>query len=162
MDPCLRTLVLPAQIQRVGLETLSSRPELEHFWDQPGHEPMPSILDPGGIQFCNGRLLLGQISSTLTDPQANLNPSTGEMAIRTAIGEILPALKDVAGTWHRCLVAFSRDQLPLVGKVPGYEGLHVFSGFSNPLTLIPPVAQRFAAHVARTTDDLIVQLHPGR
>lgn len=162
MDPCLRTLVLPAQIQRVGLETLSSRPEFEHFWDQPGHEPMPSILDPGGIQFCNGRLLLGQISRTLTDPQANLNPSTGEMAIRTAIGEILPALKDVAGTWHRCLVAFSRDQLPLVGKVPGYEGLHVFSGFSNPLTLIPPVAQRFAAHVAGTADDLIVQLHPGR
>ncbi len=162
LETRLQALVMPAQIQRAQLERQSTRPELETLWDQPGQEAAPPILDAGAIQFRNGRVVMGQISRTLTDPQATVTATVGEMAIRTAVGDVLPGLRQVPGTWHKCLVAFSRDQLPLVGSVPGYPGLHLFTSFSNPLTLIPPVAQRFAAHVTQSADPIIDQLAPAR
>ncbi len=158
----LRALVMPAQIHRFQLERQSTRPEVEALWDQPGQETAPPILDAGAIQFRNGRVLMGQISRTLTDPQATVTTTVGEMAIRTAVGAVLPGLQHVPGTWHKCLVAFSRDQMPIVGAVPGRMGLHLFTSFSNPLTLIPPIAQRFAAHVTGSADPILDQLAPAR
>ena len=72
--------------------------------------------------------------------------------------QILPALKDLPGTWYHCLVAFSSNQLPLIGAIPGLEGVHVFSGFSNPLVLIPPLAKRFANFATRQEDEIITQM----
>ncbi len=60
---------------------------------------------------------------------------------------MLPALANLPGTWHHCLVAFSANRLGLIGEIPEFKGVHIFSGFSNPLVLVPPLARRFAKFV---------------
>jgi glycine/D-amino acid oxidase-like deaminating enzyme len=67
----------------------------------------------------------------------------------------IPALAQVPGTWRRCRVSFSRDGLPLVGQVPGVEGLHMMAGFSAPFVYLPPVAQRFAQAVVGDADPVL-------
>lgn len=148
-DIKLRSLVMPARLQRFQLEAASTTDD--RLWDEQGLELAPPILDAGAIQFLDGSLRLGQLSRTLTDTQATINPEASEATIRAGVGQILPALKDLPGTWYHCLVSFSRiseagrsDRLPLFGSIPGKTGIHVFSGFSNPLVIIPPLAQRFA------------------
>ncbi|MBL1174648.1 NAD(P)/FAD-dependent oxidoreductase [Pantanalinema sp. GBBB05] len=161
-DVPLRSFVMPAVTQRFQLEASASTAELDHLWDQPGHEPAPAILDAGAVQFQDGSLRVGQVSRTLTDLHTHIDPVTSEQAIRTQVGAILPALKDLPGTWHHCLVAFSHDHLPLIGEIPGIHGLQLFSGFSNPLAIVPPLAHRFAAQVIGKEDDLLSQLSPAR
>lgn len=166
VDIKLRSLIMPANTQRFKLEATSSTVELDPLWDEPGHELIPPILDAGAIQLMDGTLRIGQVSRSLTDPNAAIDAAASEQAMRTQIGRILPALKDLPGTWHHCLIAFSRDSLPLVGTVAGVENVHLFSGFSNPLAIVPPVARRFAQAatdaIATTKDPLLVQLSPNR
>ncbi|MGI0486030.1 NAD(P)/FAD-dependent oxidoreductase [Pantanalinema rosaneae CENA516] len=161
-DVHLRSLVMPAVTQRFQLEASASTAELDHVWDQPGYEPAPPILDAGAVQFLDGSLRVGQVSRTLTDPQAAIDPVASEQAIRSQVGAILPALQDLPGTWHHCLVAFSHDHLPLIGEIPGITGLQLFSGFSNPLAIVPPLAQRFAASAIGQEDELLSLLSPAR
>jgi glycine/D-amino acid oxidase-like deaminating enzyme len=158
----MKSLVMPAETKRFQLEAASSQAELDELWDQPGHEPVPPILDAGAIQFIDGSLRIGQVSRTLTDPEAPIDPAQSEAEMRTQVGEILPALKNLPGTWHHCLIAFSSDRLPLIGPVPNVEGVHLFSGFSNPLVVVPTLARRFAANAANQPDEIIAQLSPAR
>ncbi|MDH6100857.1 FAD-binding oxidoreductase [Anabaenopsis sp. FSS-46] len=160
VDLKLNTLVMPANLQRFDLEAESSK--IEALWQDTTKEPVPPILDVGAIQFQDGSLRLGQISRSLTDPFAQINAQESENWLRTSIQQVLPPLANLPGTWHHCLVAFSGDRLPLVGAIPGFEGIHVFSGFSNPLVIIPPLARRFADFVAGKKDKIITQLSPGR
>ncbi len=162
VDLQLRTLVMPAQTKRFELEAESSTPEIDKLWDEPHRELLPPILDAGAIQFLDGRLRLGQLSRVLTDPNAMVDPSESEAAIRENVGHVLPELGKLPGTWHHCLVGFSGDRLPLVGSIPGVEGVYVFSGFSNPLVIVPPLAQRFANWAAGHKDEIIAQLSPSR
>lgn len=160
VEPKLHTLVMPANQIRFALEAASSTDELDSLWDEPGNELLPAIFDPGAIQFLGGRILLGQISRVLTDVNAHSNPQTSEAKLRAGIRQILPDLADLPGTWQTCLVAFSATGLPIVGPVPNIKGIHVFSGFTNPLVYTPPLAQRFAA-VATGKEDLpLTQLAP--
>ncbi|MGK7901148.1 MAG: NAD(P)/FAD-dependent oxidoreductase [Hormoscilla sp.] len=152
----LRTIVFSVNTQRYGLEAKAC--ELDSKWDEPGHELVPPILDPGAVPFPDGSIRLGQISRVLTDPQAKVDPAASEAAIRTHVGKILPALAQLPGTWHSCLVAFSRDILPVVGPIPGMTGIHVFSSFTSPMVFAPPLAQRFAKYMAGVPDDLIQQM----
>lgn len=78
--------------------------------------------------------------------------------MRKSVGEVLPALENLPGTWHDCLVGFSSDRLPLIGTIPGFERVHLFSGFSNPLVIIPPLAKRFANFASGKEDEIIIQL----
>ena len=160
VDLKLSTLVMPANLQRFDLEAESSR--IEALWQDTTKEPVPPILDVGAIQFQDGSLRLGQISRVLSDPFAQINAQQSENWLRTSIQQVLPPLANLPGTWHHCLVAFSGDRLPLVGAIPGFEGIHVFSGFSNPLVIIPPLARRFADFLAGKKDEIITQLSPGR
>jgi glycine/D-amino acid oxidase-like deaminating enzyme len=162
VDLQLRTLVMPADIERFQLETKSSTPELESLWDEPSHELQPPILDAGAIQFLDRSLRLGQISRVLTDPNAQVDPVASEATIRAGVTQVLPTLGNLPGHWRHCLVGFSGDRLPLIGTVPGYDGIYVFSGFSNPLAIVPPLAQRFARWVSGQDDDIIAQLSPLR
>jgi glycine/D-amino acid oxidase-like deaminating enzyme len=166
VDIKLRSLVMPADAQRFNLETTSSTAELDNLWNEPGHEPIPPILDAGAIQLRDGTLRIGQVSRALTDPNAAIDAIASEQAMRTQVGKILPALKDLPGTWHHCLIAFSRDSLPLVGSIADIENVHLFSGFSNPLAIVPPLARRFAQAatdaIATTEDLLLAQLSPNR
>lgn len=157
VDLKLRTLVMPAAIKRFDLEAKASTAQIDPLWDEPGHEPVPPILDAGAIQFLDGSLRIGQLSRVLTDPHAKVEPEASETAIRTQVGTILPRLERLPGTWHHCLVAFSSSRLPRMGAL-GIEGAYVFSGFSNPLVFVPPLAQRFARWVAGQDDPIIAQL----
>jgi len=144
VDLKLQTLVMPAQLKRFQLEAESSKTEVDYLWEEPETEIVPYILDPGAIQFKNGRIIIGQISRTLSDRHAKIDPKTSETALRTQVGKILPKLANLPGTWHHCLVAFSHNRLPVIGAIPDFTGIHIFSGFSNPLVFVPPLAKHFA------------------
>jgi glycine/D-amino acid oxidase-like deaminating enzyme len=107
-------------------------------------------------------LRLGQISRTLTDPHAEINSQASEQWLRTSIGRILPLLENLPGNWYHCLVAFSPNRLPLIGAIPEFQGVHLFSGFSNPLVFVPPLAQRFAKFVSSQEDEIISQILSDR
>lgn len=162
VDLTLRTLVMPAETQRFQMEAEAGKLDKAALWDQQIEEVAPPILDPGAIQFADGRIRIGQISRTLTNPQAQVDAAQSEAAIRAAVGQFLPALKDLPGDWHRCLVAFSGDRLPLIGPVLDHEHLHIFAGFSNPFAILPPLAKRFANFATGQPDDLIAQLSVSR
>ncbi|BAY09913.1 NAD(P)/FAD-dependent oxidoreductase [Calothrix sp. NIES-2098] len=156
VDLRLNTLVMPANLQRFQLEAQST--QVDELWNEPGNQPVSPILDAGAIQFQDGSLRLGQISRTLTDPHAEVNSQESEQWLRDSIGKVLPALANLPGTWHHCLVAFSANSLPLIGAIPEFSSIHIFSGFSNPLVLVPPLAQRFAKFVSGKEDEIIAQL----
>jgi glycine/D-amino acid oxidase-like deaminating enzyme len=162
VDLRLQTIVMPAELKRFGMEAEAGRSEVDSFWDEPGHEVTAPILDAGAVQFRDGRLRLGQISRTLTDPGACVDASQSNAAIRAGVGRLLPTLQALPGEWHSCLVAFSGDRLPLMGALPETEGIHLFSGFSNPFAILPPLAQRFARHMAGQPDRIVTQLSPER
>lgn len=158
----LRSLVMPANTKRFQLEAEASTATLDNLWDQPGSEPMPPILDAGATQLLDGSLRMGQMSRVLTDPNAPIDAVASETVMRTNVGAVLPALAGLPGTWHHCLIAFSHDRLPLIGAIPNTEGIHLFSGFSNPLAIVPTLARRFASHATGQKDELIAQLSPDR
>lgn len=162
VDLHLRTLVMPAQTKRFQLEAESSKAEIDSLWDEVGYEPVPPVLDAGAIQFLDGSLRLGQVSRALTDPNAKIDSVESAAALWASVGQVLPALGSLPGTWRHCLVGFSSDRLPLIGPIPGVEGVHVFSGFSNPLVILPPLAQRFANWATGQEDQAITQLSPSR
>ncbi|MBN3961184.1 FAD-binding oxidoreductase [Nostoc sp. NMS8] len=156
VDVRLRTLVMPANVQRFQLEAEST--QVDELWDELGNELVPPILDAGAIQFQDGSICIGQISRAIADPHAKVNSEVSEKWLRKGVGQILPALENLPGTWYHCLVAFSSNQLPLIGAIPGFESVHVFSGFSNPLVLIPPLAKRFANFATGQKDGVITQM----
>jgi glycine/D-amino acid oxidase-like deaminating enzyme len=158
----IQALVMPAETKRFQMEAEASAPETDALWDEPGHEMAPAILDSGVIQFQDGALRIGQISRAFTAPDPAANALKSEQLMRAAITRQIPSLKEVPGTWHACQVPFCRDGLPLVGPVPGTTGLHVFSGFSSPFALLPPIAVRFARWSTGQPDALIEQMQPGR
>lgn len=158
----LRTIVMTAPLERVSLEMAASAIDREAVWEQPDQELVPPVMDAGAVQFQDGTIRLGQLSRALSDPAAKIDPATSEATIRTAVGQVLPALQALPGTWHHCLVAFSRDRLPLIGPVPGFTGLHLFTGFSTPLVALPTLAQRYARQLAGTPDPWLPQMTPDR
>jgi glycine/D-amino acid oxidase-like deaminating enzyme len=121
---------------------------------------VPPILDAGAVQLLDGSLRIGQLSRVLTDPHAQVVPAQSEAAIRSQVGKVLPALEKLPGTWHHCLVAFSSNRLAVVGPLSNIEGAYIFSGFTNPLVFVPPLAKRFANWVAGQEDEIIAQLPP--
>ena len=162
VDLKLRTLVMPALLKRFELEAESSRIEVDFLWDEPSKELLSPILDPGAIQFNDGSLRIGQLSRTLSDLNAKVDRETSFRAIRAGIGKVLPALAGLPATWHDCIVAFSADKLPVVGPIGSRPGLYVFSGLSNPLAIVPAVAERFANWATGEKDWAIELLSPDR
>ncbi|ODG97630.1 FAD-dependent oxidoreductase [Nostoc sp. KVJ20] len=156
VDIKLRTLVMPANLQRFQLEAEST--QVDELWDELGNDLVPPILDAGAIQFPDGSIRIGQISRVIADPHAKVNSEVSEKWLRRSVGQILPTLENLPGTWYHCLVAFSGNQLPLIGAIPGFESVHVFSGFSNPLVLIPPLAKRFANFATGNEDEIITKM----
>lgn len=160
VDVKLSTLLMPAVLQRFGFEAKAGKDD--EIWRHPGNEPEAAILDTGVVQFLDGSLRIGQISRTLTDPDAKVDAFVSEKWLRDSIGRILPCLSSIPATWRHCLVAFSKDSLPLVGAVPEHNNIYIFSGFSNPLVYIPPLAARFANWASGQEDEVINQLSPNR
>lgn len=157
----LRTLVMPAVLKRFALEAAASNPELE-MWATPDNEPVPSILDPGAIQFLDGSYCLGQVSRVLTNPKAEIDAKTSEEKIRTGIAKILPTLGNLPGKLRHCLVTFTSSSRPLVGAVANWTGIHLFSGFTSTLVFAPPLAKRFASWAAQEANQILPELPPVR
>ena len=140
----------------------STNADQDAVWDIAGREILPPSIDAGAIQFLDGRIRFGQLSRVLTDPYAAIDPIQSEAAIRASISKILPKVGELKGIWRNCLVAFSSDNLPLVGAVNGYENLHLFSGFTSPTVYVPALSKRFASHLTGKTDTIIPLLSPQR
>jgi len=161
-DLKLRTIVMPADMQRFQLESEASAVGVDRLWDAPSSELMPPSIDPGAIQFFDRTMRLGQFSRLLTDPYAKIDAKQSELEIRAKIGKLLPSLATLPGTWHHCLVAFSHDSLPSIGTLPESENLYLFSGFTSPMVFVPPLAKRFATSLVGTRDEIIPQFSPQR
>jgi glycine/D-amino acid oxidase-like deaminating enzyme len=155
LDLKLNALVMPAELQRFALEAQAS--QVDELWDEPGHETAPPILDVGVVQFQDGSVRIGQFTRALTDLNAQVDEAESAAAMRTGIGAILPVLKDVPGQWRSCVVAFSGDRLPLIGAIPQANHLHLFSGFSNPFAILPPLARRFAQQAMGQQDEILAE-----
>jgi glycine/D-amino acid oxidase-like deaminating enzyme len=162
IEPCLQSVIMPAVTKRFEMEAAAGKAETDRLWDEAGHEVQPPILDPGAVQLRDGRIRFGQWSRTLTSVTPEIDAVTSEQAMRQAVGRILPTLKEAPGEWHQCLVAFSGDRLPLIGALPPANNLYLFSGFSNPFAILPPLAKRFAQAMAGHPDAIIEQLSPLR
>jgi len=144
----LSTVIMPAVQQRFMLEA-------QHTVDSE-IQPEPVILDPGAVQFMDGSLCMGQISSIGDSPEYDL--ATAEAKIRDRVGSVLPLLEDIPGTCHSCMVAFNRQGIALVGKIANATGLYLFSGFTSTLVYAPVLARRFAQAQQGTSDPVIEKL----
>ncbi len=159
LDFEVRSLIMPAVNPRTDAESAAPDPS---EWQKPDHQVMPPVLEAGIIQFKDKTARIGQISRFHTAFLPPADPKVSELALRDAIAHLIPRLKDVPGTWRHCLVTFTQDNLPLLGPVPGVDGLHLFSGFTGPFALVPPVAQRYAKHLNHSPDELIEQMMVSR
>ncbi|TYQ25357.1 NAD(P)/FAD-dependent oxidoreductase [Pseudanabaena sp. UWO310] len=162
VDLELRAMVMPADNKRNVLEGSTTDADSDAIWDVFGRELLPPSIDAGAVQYNDRRIRFGQLSRVLTDPHAAINAVQSEAAIRAEIAKVLPKLAELKGKWRNCLVAFSSDNLPLVGSVQEYDNLHLFSGFTSPTVYVPALSQRFAAHVQGKADDIIPLLSPKR
>jgi glycine/D-amino acid oxidase-like deaminating enzyme len=158
----LRTIVMSAITRRFELEGQASTVEQESRWQQPHQQLMPAVMDMGALQCQNGQIRMGQISRTLSDPNAQLDAASSEAWIRQQVGQVLPTIAQLPGQWCACRVAFSRDHLPIVGELPNKPGIHIFSGFSNPLALVPGIARRYAISATGKPDELLKDLGVDR
>ena len=162
VDLKLQTIVMSAAMERFQLEAKATQPELQPLWEKPDHELTPFIIDKSAAQLLDGRIRIGQLSRTLSNVNATGNLAESETMIRQEIAKILPGLANLPATCYHCLVAFSSDSLPLIGAIANFDRIHVFSGFSNPLVFIPPLAKRFADFITGKPDPIITQLSPSR
>ena len=161
----LRTQVMAAVNQRFALEAQASQPQQQPLWDRPGAEVRPPVLDSAAIQFQDGHFCLGQISRTLTSLESSVSAREQQQSdrrLRAARAALLPDLASLPGIWHRCLVSFTADSLPLVGPLPSLAGLSLFTGFTAPFVLVPPLAQRLAEALVGKVDPGLTALQPGR
>jgi glycine/D-amino acid oxidase-like deaminating enzyme len=156
----LRSLVMPAILQRLKIESQVRQPDKESDWNVPNSNVMAAIIEPGAIQFLDGSFYLGQASQIITDSSMIPDLTQSETEIRSQIAKILPQLANVPGTCHHCLVAFSDPSRPLVGKIQNLGGIHLFSGFTSPLAYAPPLARHFATWATQGKDHVIDQFSP--
>lgn len=153
----LGTVVMPAVQQRFILEAKAK--ELEaNDWNPPYDQAPKAILDPGAVQFMDGRICMGQISAIAPNPKAKLNPFTAEDQIREQVSNVLPLLEDIPGTCHSCLVAFNNKAIALVGNLANIKGIYLFSGFTSTLVFAPVLARRFSQWVLGKEDKIMEEL----
>jgi glycine/D-amino acid oxidase-like deaminating enzyme len=151
-DPCdlqMRSVVMPAEIRRFELERSAAIDDgpWEAGLTGDNQDLIAPILDVGALQFADSSLRFGQISRTQTSLVPQSSPEDSEQWIRSGLAKILPKVAQVPGRWVTCTVAFSADHLPLVGPVGTDRRVQVFSGFSNPMALVPATAKRFARQI---------------
>ena len=153
----LGTIVMPAIQQRFILEAKAQELTTDD-WNPPYDQAPKAILDPGAVQFMDGRICMGQISAIAPNPLAKLNPFKAEAEIREQVSNVLPLLEDIPGTCHSCLVAFNNQAIALVGNLANIKGIYLFSGFTSTLVFAPVLARRFARWVSGKEDKVIEEL----
>ncbi|GBF80080.1 NAD(P)/FAD-dependent oxidoreductase [Aphanothece sacrum] len=152
VDFKLSTMVMPGDLQRLNLEEKATNTDMITSWNNQSSELIADVIDPGIIQFLNGSLCLGQISQIITNPHTKSNSIESENRIRQEVCKIIPALENISGTWHNCLVAFTPNADFLVGQINELMGLYVFSGFTHTFVIAPPLARHFVSWVTGETN----------
>lgn len=160
VDIQLRTLIMPAVLNRLNLEEKSGDSDVKSLWNNPTSNLIADVMEPGAIQFKDGTICLGQISQIRTDPRAEIDKIKSEKIIRQGVGKILPSLQNLPGKLHHCLVAFSPNSNSLVGKIKNTTGLYLFSGFTSTLVFAPPLARQFASWVTGQTNTPSSAINP--
>ena len=157
----MQAVVMPADLRRFDLEAQAAQKDSD--WIEGAEAIVPAILDSGALQFADGSLCFGQVSRIYPSLEPTIDRRLSERWMRQAVGEILPDLADLPGTWVTCTVAFSADQLPMVGSITPDDRIQVFSGFSNPMALFPATARRFAQQlVTQQIDPILKAFSPDR
>jgi glycine/D-amino acid oxidase-like deaminating enzyme len=156
----LRSLVMPADMNRLQLEFAASTKDTDPRWDQPGLQLVPPMVDAGAVQFRDRSIRIGQLSRIQTNAAAPIDAIASENKIRSEVAKVLPKLANLPGQWQRCLVGFSHDSLPIIGKLPPYDNVHLFTSFTAPMVYVPTLAKRYAAFVLQgeDSDRIIPQL----
>ena len=157
VDLELGTIVMPAIQQRFNLEA-KAQELIAEDWNPPYNETPKVILDPGAVQFMDGRICMGQISAIAPNPEAKLSPFTAENQIRQQVSHVLPLLEDLPGNCHSCLVAFNNKAIALVGNLANTKGIYLFSGFTSTLVFAPVLARRFAFWISGEKDEVMEEL----
>ena len=154
LDFEVRSLVMPATNTRFEMESKAG----EFDWENPKTQIMPPVLEAGVIQFADKTARIGQISRFYTGFESPVDAEESKEKMLEAIAQKIPKLKNTSGDWRHCLVSFTQDGLPLLGPVPNVSGLHLFSGFTGPFALVPPVAKRYARQRDGASDAFIEQM----
>ena len=154
LDFEVRSLVMPATNARFEMESKAG----DFDWEQPNAQIMPPVLEAGVIQFADKTARIGQISRFHTSYEPPVEAEESKEKMLGAIAQQIPKLNAVPGDWRHCLVSFTQDGLPLLGSVPDVDGLSLFSGFTGPFALVPPVAKRYAQWINQKSDSLIEQM----
>lgn len=130
-------IVMPLVSKRQALEARAPTLTVEQWVVDAG-------LAPQGIG-----LLLGQTS--LVRPGGGRGeapaPAPLEAALRAELAKIWPELAGLPARFQQVPVSFTVSGRPLVGAIAGCPGLWVFSGFSGPFALVPPLAPLQAAAI---------------
>ena len=158
LDFEVRSLIMPATNARFERESKAGNFD----WDKTDLQIMPPVLEAGIIQFADKTARIGQISRFYTRFESPGEETESKGEILGAIAQKIPQLKNVSGNWRHCLVSFTQDGLPLIGPVPNVGGLHLFSGFTGPFALVPPVAQRYTQWMIQSLDPLIEKMFVNR
>ncbi|WP_255010578.1 FAD-dependent oxidoreductase [Cyanobium sp. ATX 6F1] len=137
-------IVMPLVGQRQALEARAPTLTAEEW-----------VVDAGLAPRGEG-LLLGQ--TTLVRPGGGLGeppePTPLEAALRAELARYWPALAALPARFLQVPVSFTASGRPLVEPIPGSPGLWVFSGFSGPFALVPPLAPLLAAALGGDTQAL--------
>ncbi len=107
-------------------------------------------------QLHNGRVLASDLSAS-GDPEAGA--ARWKANIREAISELLPVLEYVDFT---VLVSgeydVTPDRQPILGPLPGHDGLHIATGFSGHGFMIAPAVSRIVAGAVLGEHDLALDV----
>ncbi|EDY37386.1 oxidoreductase, FAD-binding [Cyanobium sp. PCC 7001] len=124
-------LVVPRRFQRLELERRAAQ-LTEPAW----------VVD-AGVVSTGGRWLAGQISRV--DPLSGPpDPERMEGWLRRGLAGLERHLGAAAGRYLQVPVPFCTDAVPLVGAVPGADGLWVFTGFTAAFSQVPGKARALA------------------
>jgi glycine/D-amino acid oxidase-like deaminating enzyme len=111
-------------------------------------------------QVPDGRIVLGgfrdfSILTEMTDEETTTQPI--QEALDAFLVELLGTMPEVTHRWAG-IFALTQDLLPLVGRVPGHDGVWVAAGYSGHGNVLGLLCGELVAHAIRGGDDPLLEL----
>ena len=112
----------------------------------------PLVLDPGLAPGPAGGLLVGQTSWFDQGLEHPPEPQAEQQRLMAVARQLLPHVAvEAMGriSLHQRAVAYSTDQLPLLGPLQDCSAIHMFTGFSGAFAQVPVLAPLLAGAMLR-------------